>query len=693
MPDKNQVQQVLRDPNFYSLPIGERTKVLSRLDQDFAALPSDEQLKVVNRGIAPSTQPATQPSPSLYERFQNAMKPTPEQLEGAKSYEGPESLSKDWTMAKSRAVLTGKGILGSVGALIHSPYDIAKAAFTPPQTPEEIAVAAGASGNPLGSAGSLLMKRMVYDPSAREFAASREAAEHQDPGGVIRHAAGTIPILGPWIANRAEEIDPSLTNLEHGAQPNPWGGVAGLATDVLAPKAAGELAGKVGPYIENRRILTGTELGKKALNIPAAPEAAALAGRTAPEAVNLAADFDRARFYLADIDRTMPVNGKGSAATFQRAKNTLDYADELWERTHNYPISRQGELPINSQDVAQAGMDAITPEAVAADPRGAGLQRRLQNWLQQTIAQPRNLQSADAMVRELNADLNTPRAQQAYGPLDMRVRQAVVGAYRNEIDRVLTDAGEQGVKESNQDWGAVNNIGKEMVKSAIREAASEGRAGLIPDWVHGYIFRHFGATGLPSIGVSVNPAGIFQPTPSSQLASGMAKLGRSQLAPPPTMPPPPRMLPFQTGPDTSGPMPNAVGPSAYSWNAPGAAPPNAAGTVEATGRFQAPNRLGSRGQGGQQINVLPTEHPGEGNYAGLLPGPPAPFTPPAPMPQVGGPPTLGFPPTMPDPMWTPRMGPSAPTWDVPDATQPATTPAGAAYRRLLLLRPVFPQSQ
>src|ERR1051325_11599736 len=55
MPDTNQVQRVLSDPNFHALPVEERTKVLSRLDPNFSALPSEEQVKVVSQGAAGTT--------------------------------------------------------------------------------------------------------------------------------------------------------------------------------------------------------------------------------------------------------------------------------------------------------------------------------------------------------------------------------------------------------------------------------------------------------------------------------------------------------------------------------------------------------------------------------------------------------------------------------------------------------------
>jgi hypothetical protein len=201
------------------------------------------------------------------------------------------------------------------------------------------------------------------------------------------------------------------------------------------------------------------------------------------------------------------------------------------------------------------------------------------------------------------------------------------------------------------------------------------------------------------------------------LETGLNRLARSPLVLPPTpepnppriaglLPPPPPILAPPA--DTSGPVPAGERSTPIVWSAedinrvarqtPQSPPPVMPGfATEGVGRPQNPF-LATQGRAtlGQRINVLPTEHPGEGNYAGLLPGPPSPFEPPAPpppVPQVGGPPTLGFPPTMPDPMWTPRMTPFSPSWDIPDPNQPVTTPTGAAYRRLLLARPLFPPAQ
>lgn len=123
-------------------------------------------------------------------------------------------------------------------------------------------------------------------------------------------------------------------------------------------------------------------------------------------------------------------------------------------------------------------------------------------------------------------------------------------------------------------------------------------------------------------------------------------------------------IPEPSGPETAPPGPSGPPPPV---------PPQFA--VEGTGRPTNAN-ITSRGRAASaQVTQLPTEHHGEGDYAGLLPGPPAPFVPPAPrppVPQVGGPPPVGFPPAMPNQMWTGRSTPPAPTWSLPVEGQPAT---------------------
>lgn len=128
-----------------------------------------------------------------------------------------------------------------------------------------------------------------------------------------------------------------------------------------------------------------------------------------------------------------------------------------------------------------------------------------------------------------------------------------------------------------------------------------------------------------------------------------------------------------TYPKPIGPEPAPPGPSGPP---PSVMPQHARESI----RPNQPQAIGRAGDAAIQTNTLPTEHAGEGDYAGLLPGPPAPFEPPAPMPpvpQVGQLPPAGFPPVTPDRMWT-GSGPFQAGFDEPAPNQPFTTPSGFA---------------
>lgn len=302
-----------------------------------------------------------------------------------------------------------------------------------------------------------------------------------------------------------------------------------------------------------RRIKVGRSDIAKGLGIPAPPEAADLAGRGKPEGVNATSDLDVAHKDLAQIERQSPVTQKGSAGTFIRAKNMLDYANTLWEEGHQAPISRNVNRPINPSSLTSAGTDVLTEGARDADPAGA---KRAQTWLNNQVAKPRSLGSADEFLRELNADIAAPSAQQAYGNTFLRVKAAVAKGLRSEIESTLTDAGEKGVADVNKRYGAIRNLADSAIEQAIAEARTEGKTSaagsFIPDFIRPYVFAH--GNGMPSVGVS-----FHAPTPkgSAQLASGMRKLARTSLAPdaiPPPPPPPP--------PQTDFPTPGGVGPAA-----------------------------------------------------------------------------------------------------------------------------------
>jgi len=229
----------------------------------------------------------------------------------------------------------------------------------------------------------------------------------------------------------------------------------------------------------------------------------------------------------------------------------LDYARHYWEAEHKAPIDRLGKAPTDSRPLMAAGEAAITPEAAEASPQAAAEAASARRWLQESVGKQRNLESLDRLLREINADLETPAAQKNYGPVRLRVQSAVAKAIRAEIDATLERYGEPGIKAKNMTWGALTNVADRMINSALAEARTEGKAGAVPNWLHVYQFVHPTPEGLMgSIGVSSRISQMFTKTASQRIGAGMRKLAKSGLEPTPMTaprsrltPPPSRMLP------------------------------------------------------------------------------------------------------------------------------------------------------
>lgn len=350
-----------------------------------------------------------------------------------------------------------------------------------------------------------------------------------------------VPFVGPTMASTVE----SLENKRFAEAGRTAGGaLLQTAGAAAVPEVMKEVRGGVeraGTAIESRNVTKGTELYKKGLGIPSPPEAADLASKTAPDEINSARNADIVVKDVAKISREHPLTQKGSAASFQHARDILDYAKNLWETEHQAPIARNANLQVgfgpdgDPQVLVKAAREAITPEALDAEKNPAAAKRNAERWITQALDKPRSLSSLDQYIRELNADLESPRAKQQYGPLDIRMKNAVVKAARGEVERLLTNAGETGVKGVNSRYGALVDIADHAIDQGLAEAKTERTANPLLDWAHSYVFAH--RTGLTG-GISLNPAKLLTPTPSKMLTKGMAKLGRTSLEPPPASPGP-----------------------------------------------------------------------------------------------------------------------------------------------------------
>jgi hypothetical protein len=562
----------------------------------------------------------------------------------------PPPSGGDWFNDNAPAAPTSAASAASAGGFLTPPPGPTSIGPSKPSIWDRIAgTQVPGTGVTLGEAGKNANDfiRMAGTEATALFAPPAAAAAPLATAGALGagYVGGKVAKAGAKAVGMGEtgqELSENVGNLV--------GGAAGV-------RGAGALETSV---LEPRRIAAGRTNVAKGLGIPAPPEAAELAGKGAPDKVNASSDLDMAHKDLAQIERQSPVTQKGSAGTFQRAKNMIDYANQLWEDGHQAPISRNVNRPINPKSLTDAGQSVLTEGAVDADPAGA---RRSRTWLTNQMSKPRSLGAADELLRELNNDIEAPAAQERYGNTFLRVKSAVAKALRSEIENTLGAAGETGVKDVNTRYGAIRNLADNAIDQALAESKTEGKAGMVPDWVRPYVFVH-GPGGM-SGGVSLHaPA----PKSSAQFASGMTRLSRSNLAPPPISGgPPPAWMGETGGPTRTEFTGTAEGPSDLGTKGQGGtrtkglllAPPTSGAPPNAVGRSESvlpPNASVVPGaQGGTRF----APH-------GLLPAPPVPgpYVPAPPVSQVGNVPPGGFPPTVPDAMWhgtQPQPGFETPT--------------------------------
>jgi hypothetical protein len=172
-------------------------------------VPAENQWEDVSVEDQRKDIPALNAKPSLLDQIRQELEPSPGEGPVTRGFKG------SW-----------RGMLG----MATSPLEVAKAAFTPPQTPEE-SIASSFSPTPL----PLLAHRMVVEPARRSFAQAKESWGQGRPfRAAIHGAAGLVPMVGPYIdqlITRGEQGDISGALTEAGT---------GLATGWTAGKVAGK---------------------------------------------------------------------------------------------------------------------------------------------------------------------------------------------------------------------------------------------------------------------------------------------------------------------------------------------------------------------------------------------------------------------------------------------------------------------
>lgn len=439
--------------------------------------------------------------------------------------------------------------LGGVGRGIKAIPESAAGLVSPPETPLEIGVAVG-GGKP-----ALAATRFVREASPWGHGAEQEAdvarqrfKEGRPISGTIHAALSGVP-FGSWLGN-------ALTGAEEGD--------VGAATQFGTEYAAFSRLPKIGKKVieTGGKILrppTQAELVTKGLKkigegvgVPYSDTAVAASERLrtlAPkgasrEILDAVRDLQEAKGDLAEIDRQMPLKGvRGPEGTLARANKIVRYMDRLWEKSHKDPIHRRANVPIDNEAILNEL--AFSEEAIRNAPTEA---KAATEWTQRVFLRRLTVASADELMREINADLNTAGAEQAYGPLLLRTKRLAASLLREQLDVALEKSGEVGVKAANRRWGALRTVAQHMTESGLAEAEKAGNASLMQQGIHTYGYLN-PRTVLPHGGLAVNPGRLFARSPSSKIAKGMNMLGESGIEPiiPPPAPPggpsPPPMLP------------------------------------------------------------------------------------------------------------------------------------------------------
>lgn len=353
--------------------------------------------------------------------------------------------------------------------------------------------------------------------------------------GVQEAATSALPLVGPTLGKVREDL---FNKNYRGA----LGGLTGTLLQLLP--LSEELRGKAG------------ELGK------ASPERAAgsietslatPAGKGGQRAAAMAQDISDARNDLSQIAQKQPLKSKGAARFHELAEKIDDRQDAIWKEAHKPQVQRWEREPVNHQWVANEAAKSLPTEIEDASPEETA---KASGWIEDVLNKPRTLQQLDNLLRAINNDIKG-KDYKAYGPTGIKVRQTAAKAIRTEIDRVLEEKGEPGVREFNRRWGALDNIKTRAQEKAVQEALRESKQGKVPDWVKPYLFLHPDWGVLT--GISTNLSKLRR-TPAERLESGMEELGRAKLEPPPNppfrlVPPPGRGI----GPEQLG-LPQAESP-------------------------------------------------------------------------------------------------------------------------------------
>lgn len=330
-------------------------------------------------------------------------------------------------------VLEGIG-RGAIG-LVKTPYEIAKAAATPPQTTAEGAAAA------IGPPG-LVAKRLILDPMNQ---LADQARKETGVKKVAMAAMSGVPLAGPMIANFANQIQ----------RPED---IAKAAGEALALKEVPTVVGKVAeeakavqPYLKERNLRLG-EQGIK--------DVAKASGKN----LGFGEDLKLSIPELQKIQKEQPLEAGGNMKVRELVEKLDKRLDEKWNADHVQVINRNPNVPVDEAAIVKAGADKLTPGSIRADPAGA---KSAQKWLDEQVNKPMDVKTADEFRHGLHVKTKASFGQDS--PIEMEVKKAVLSETRKQIDKSLIDAGEESITQANRSWGALSNI-RDVLESRMNAA-------------------------------------------------------------------------------------------------------------------------------------------------------------------------------------------------------------------------------
>ena len=359
----------------------------------------------------------------------------------------------------------------------------------------------------------------VYQGAKRGIQEVKEASQNVREGGKLlpnigKAASGmaeaytsAVPLVGPSVWQAGEDW---FKKNYRGA----LGGMTGTVLQLtgLTDEVRGR-AGELGKASEK----SGVGNINKALDVPG--------GKGGDKATAMLSDLNAAKGDLADIQRTTPLKGSGAERFHELAEKIDAKQNRIWDEAHKPQVQRWGSEPVKSEGLVEETRKALPPEV-----EDASIQETAQaaKWIQETLDRPRTLQQLDGLLRRVNNDIQAKKYE-TYGPTGIAARQAAARAIRTEIDRVLMEKGEPGVREFNRRWGALDNIKTRSQERAVQLARTDAKTGKVPDWVHPYLFLHPDWGTLT--GVSANLSKLKR-SPAGRLQSGLSELRRTGIGSP-----------------------------------------------------------------------------------------------------------------------------------------------------------------